>query len=523
MTTTEVDRATWREVLQSICRDVLGISDIDHDDDLTLHGADSIGIMRIVGRARQAGVPVDAQAAFLQPTIAAMAESSDPDPDPPGPLDGVDAERVRATPGQRLLLDAIVHPERHTVPFVVSMPPEVTPGLAARAIRLLVDRHDAFRLRLTADRTAWRHSAGSAAAGHLFDVVDVPPGADLWAMIRRESVEIALDTAPLCRVRLFRRSAEEQFLLFLAHHLVIDAAGVEILLDDLEAVVEFLTGARARLPNVTGSFRRWCSWLADFHRSLDHTATAASWADFLGGSARVPVPHDFVHGPNQMQDTAVAGKALSASDTRQLRAAVGRDPRLTVEGSLVAALAAGYHKTFGEPTFSTTLTRSGRRPTGSSPDPSGIVGWLTYHFPVRVGVEPDRDVTEWTGQVCRSLTQVPHGGLSFSLLEYFSDEPTVRETVRRLGTPECMFIFHGDRDAQGRSRGWCRTVDIPGGWPRSPAGRRTVFFQMSAEIIGGELRFANRYSTNHHSARSISDWLAAAVAHLQALAAGRPA
>ena len=249
-----------------------------------------------MARAAEAGLAVTPTQVFQHPTIAelaAHAELSAPagEPDGPLPLSGVQ---------RALLAEAGGDPRRLNRLLVLEPGATVEAGLLRQALAHLRDRHQALRMRLDAAASTLVTAPDQPADEPLVELVQAADGAhDRTVRAVAERLVAALDVTASGPVRLALVDAgpgRRQRLLVATSALLLDEAGVDVVLDGLAEILEELAAGRPPRP-ATGD-RRFAAWL----REVGGTR---------GGTDRAPVAD--AGGPagrREVEVTAIAGPCL---------------------------------------------------------------------------------------------------------------------------------------------------------------------------------------------------------------------
>ena len=143
------------------------------------------------------------------------------------------------------------------VAFCVRVRSSLDDDLMRRALQTLVDRHAALR---TTFHTG-REGAVQRVSGYVpvaFDVTDAVFDEEEMFSRARESYEKAFDleSGPLFRASLFRRSDEDSLLLLTVHHLVFDGWSLWKIVDELGQLYEGKLEKRAvKLPEIKSSYK----------------------------------------------------------------------------------------------------------------------------------------------------------------------------------------------------------------------------------------------------------------------------
>ena len=290
--------------LATLWQDLLGIEKVGVLDSYFALGGDSVTSIQIVARANKMGYKLTQRKAFHHPTIAELARAALLDTRIHAQQSAVEGP-VQLTPIQHWFFEqGFADPHYWNVPLLLAAEPPLVPVPLEKAVRAVLEHHDALRLRYHLDEGTWRQvSVAPEAVPPSFTCVDLTAlpagrrGAALDAAAADAQASFDLAAGPLARFVLFRRegSAGDRLLLT-AHHLVIDAASLRILLEDLETVYDqHLHGETPTLPAKTTSFKHWGITLREHARSGALDAELDHWLDPRQERVR-PLPVDLPAG-----------------------------------------------------------------------------------------------------------------------------------------------------------------------------------------------------------------------------------
>ena len=279
---------------------MLGIDQVGVDDNFFELGGDSILSIQVITRAREAGLAITPKQLFQNPTIAGLAVLASGHA-------GEGAHRAgnASRPGRRSVPSSAgsssrIFPIRTTgTRLFFSRPAIASTRTARRAVRVLVDHHDALEVAVLAGRG--RVAAGVRARGR-GGAARLPRvrccrgrGARGWQSSRRSpscSRACLSRRAPFSGSRTWSAAtAEGARLAFIVHHLAVDGVSWRILLEDFErAYLQLDRGEAAALGSKTTSYRRWAKRMIEYAES----AAADSERGLLdvgsvGAVARVPL------------------------------------------------------------------------------------------------------------------------------------------------------------------------------------------------------------------------------------------
>ncbi|WP_281688857.1 non-ribosomal peptide synthetase [Pseudonocardia thermophila] len=419
----------FREVLRLPAHVELGV-----DDDFFRLGGDSILSIRVVSRARRAGVVVTAAEVFTVRTIGGLAALADG-------RAATDAVALPEVSESVLLPIAAQHAgdpgfASFTQSFVYVTPPDLTADRLERVLARVVEHHGALRGRLAGGR--FRIDAPGSIAGRT-EVRDPWTGPEpLRATTERLSRQLDPEQGELWRAAWFPgRSGEAGRLLLIVHHIAVDGVSWRILGDDLRHAWELETGATAEPLEPTGTgVTTWAEALArraaddDIAAQRVYWASAAEAGPALAGRELDPAHDTYATaGEIPIEIPAEITTSLLVDLPRLLTAGVD-DVLLGALTSAVGAWAAARGS--ARRAVRVGLEGHGREePLIPGADLTRTVGWFTSWYPVVLStddVDPVAAVDDpraGAGAVLRvkeHLARVPGQGLGYGLLRHLAPD-----------------------------------------------------------------------------------------------------
>ncbi|GAA1829193.1 hypothetical protein GCM10009836_03760 [Pseudonocardia ailaonensis] len=423
-------------VLAEVFREVLRLPahvDVGADDDFFRLGGDSILSIRVVSRARRAGVVVSAAEVFTVRTVAGLAALAD------GRATGEVVALPDATESVLLPVAAQHLGEPGFTSFTQSFVYVTPAGLSAdqleRVLARVVDHHGALRGRLVGDAARWRFRVEDGTTARRLDVE--PPWTEPgW----RERLRAAIDTLSqdlhpqqgvLWRAAWFPGDDRgEGRLLLVVHHLVVDGVSWRILGDDLRHAWELETGATAEpLPPTGTSVTAWAAALA--RRTTD--TDIAAQRDYWTADAEAGLPLGARHLDPAVDTYATAGAIameIPADVTTSLLVDLPRLLSAGVDDVLLGALTSAVGAWRARRTVRVGLEGHGREePLVPGSDLTRTVGWFTSWYPVSLStddVDPAAAVTDPSAaadavlRVKEHLARVPTKGVGYGMLRHLA-------------------------------------------------------------------------------------------------------
>ncbi|CRK56720.1 Siderophore biosynthesis non-ribosomal peptide synthetase modules @ Bacillibactin synthetase component F [Alloactinosynnema sp. L-07] len=473
-------RTSREQVLCDLFAEVLGLASIGTDDDFFAMGGDSIVSIRVVSRARAAGVVITVRDVFEHRTIARLARiAQDTVTTAPEPA-GAGIGALEPTPIIGWLRDRGGPLDGFHQSILLVAPPSLNARDLVRAVQAVLDHHDALRTRV---RTVpWEVRVTPVGTMSAADLVHRVDATGLAPIALRESIAAELGAAA---ARLVPESGVmAQFvwfdlgaslpgrLLILVHHLAVDGVSWRILLPDLVSALSAIADGNPPRPQPVGtSLRRWSSLQFEEARRPGRVAELAHWKHVLGGPD--PVLSDRVlHREDVAGEARLLTTVLPTATTAPLLTSVPAAFHTGVQDVLLTGLAlavAHWRRAHGRGDGDSVLIDvegHGREERIGGVDLSRTVGWFTCLYPVRLDPGPMAwgEVVAGAAAVGNAVKRVkeqlragPDHGIGFGLLRYLN--PATGPDLAALPVPQIGFNYVGRFAGPGMS-----VVDGHDGW-----------------------------------------------------------
>jgi amino acid adenylation domain-containing protein/non-ribosomal peptide synthase protein (TIGR01720 family) len=485
--------------LAAIWAEVLGVAQVGVHDDFFHLGGDSILGIQIVARANDAGLRLNAQHLFEHRTIAALAAVALP-AQPIVAEQGAVAGALPLTPVQRWFFERLPPAPSH---WTMALLLEAEPGLEVARLEQALDQtlrhHDALRIAFARDADGWTQTNAAEVEPCAIEVVELAalPDAARAAALEAHAaqVQMRLDLAgpPLLKLVVYRLGpVAGTRILFVAHHLVMDAVSWRLLTETLrDAYAALAAGAPVALPDKTSSYRQWAHALADYAASDDARGVAAQWRA-LAGPAPAPLAVDRANGANTVGAAEIVDVALDVDTTRALLRDVPIAYQTRINDALLTALGRALCAYTGSDTVCVELEGHGREPLLPGLDCSRTVGWFTTRWPQWLHLEPGGDIGAALRAVKDQLRRVPDGGIGYGVLRYLAP-PALAAEFAAWPEPEVGFNYLGQVDQMFAAGGWRLAAEATGA-ERAPDGVRRHQIAIDALVTRGALRMRWTYA-----------------------------
>ena len=452
-------RTETEQILATILSDVLGVRPVGIYDNFFELGGDSILSIQVVSRAKELGIDLTPKQLFQHQTIAELAhlvstprEAKEPTPEDlqlikldqqqwaelakfGGPIEDI----FPLTPTQQgMLFHSLSEPASGV--YITQLACELKGNLDEEAFQIawqtVVRRHQSLRADFVWDLCAESIQVVRREVEVKLKREDLT---NLSREVQEEFLEeylrqncergFDLRRAPLMRLALFRRSAEEYAFVLSNHHLLMDGWSLSIVLQEVFTIYNTAREGRELSLKEPRPFKDYLAWLS----RQDQAGAESFWRETLKGfSAPTPLGIEEVSA-DQEQGYGEESLRLSEASTAALQA-LARQHKLTLSTLVIGAWATLVSRYSREHDIVFGVTSSGR--PSDLRGSEAMVGLFINTLPLRVRIPSDQSLIPWLKELQSRLVELRH--YEFSSLSQVQEWSEVRR-----GNPifESIFVF----------------------------------------------------------------------------------
>ncbi|WP_245745075.1 non-ribosomal peptide synthetase [Hymenobacter actinosclerus] len=495
----------WASVLK---RERMSVTDNFYDA-----GGDSISAIQVASRLYKEGYKVDIRDVMRQPTIRELAPLV-------RPLQRVADQapvvgKVPLTPIQAdFFATAKANANHYHQSLLLAAASPLEPVALQAALDQLLRTHDALRMsyhRKAAGQVIQLSPApGAGAELRVYDMRDsANPGPRMQQHAQELQAAFDLSVSPLLKGAIFQ-TEEQDFLLLVGHHLVIDGVSWRILLEDLTAGYQAAAQGQAQpIPLKTDSFRTWAQQLAAYATSPAFTSEKLYWqrvADFPTQT----IPRDLpAAGPGRVGDRAEVAVELNVDYTTALLTQAHRAFGTNTDDLLLTALALATHQVFGLQKLAVMLESHGRSQQLPEMNLTRTVGWFTSEYPVCLDLAPDHDLAQRLKVVKETLRRVPHLGTGYGLLHQHGIAPVQPR-------PQLVLNYLGQLGNDDEAD-FFQLQPYSLGCDEAPDNQCDYELELIGSVQQDRLSLTLHYPDTHFLPHTMQQWMQAYQQHLEML------
>ncbi|MEA5513969.1 non-ribosomal peptide synthetase [Nodularia sp. UHCC 0506] len=521
-TTATAPRTPIEQQLVNIWSQVLGIASLSIHDNFFSLGGDSILAIQVVAIANQQNLALRPRQMFQYQTVAELAAIVDTKiilPSDQAPVTG----EIPLTPIQHWFFEQnLVDAHHWNQAILLEVKQSLHPEWLQQALNHLLAHHDSLRSCFTNTPDGWRQFAAAnpvplLACGDGLGVgfyhIDISELAILTPEKVSETITnvandlqagFDLETPPLLRIAYFNLGKNQNNrLLLIFHHLIIDGISWRIFLEDLQLAYQQLSQKQEiQLPPKTTSYQQWAIKLQDYTWTGDLQPAFNYWTSPLWQQIP-PLPGDYAPGSNTMAEVETYSTFFTVPDTKALLQNVNNAYHTQINDILLTALALTFQNWTGESRLLVELEGHGREDLFPNMNLSRTMGWFTNLFPVLLSITPSSDLGVYLKTIKEQLRQIPDRGISYGLLRYLAS-PTIQATLKSRPLPQIRFNYLGQSDQIFSDNSLFTPARELIGHSRSPKGNRNTLIEINSIVTGGKLRCDWTYSQKIHHRQTIT-------------------
>jgi non-ribosomal peptide synthase protein (TIGR01720 family) len=488
--------------LIEIWEEVLGFRPIRVHDNFFEIGGDSILSIQIVAKARQKGIFLAPNQIFEHQTISELALFANNENKTVS--EETIVGNVPLLPIQHWFFEEHKNaPDHWNQAMMFDVPENLNTDILQKSIDYLIGHHDALRLRFKKTEGSWNAFVAEHAEVNAFTLIDltVSSGVEMDSMIEAKSVELQTNQ-DLFKSGLFQTlfftsdQGNQNKMLLIAHHLLVDNISWQILVSDLESIyVQLSRDEKIALFAKTTSYHKWGQHLIELSKSGEFDDEIPFWKE-QHFSEKIPVDIDS-HLPVDEKSIKTLALEIDSTVTEKLLRNSNEAYHTKTEELIIVALMLSFEKWAGIKSLCLGLEKHGRK--YNEIDLTNTVGWFTTYFPVSLKIEGGTDLKSSIISIKEKLRSIPNEGIGFGVLRY------LKKLNGLTQKPPVIFNFLGtqkpfDSNVLGKGRFILKGV-------RSPESERHHLLEINAFIEEGCLNFQFSFSEKFHKPETIQNFI----------------
>jgi amino acid adenylation domain-containing protein/non-ribosomal peptide synthase protein (TIGR01720 family) len=371
-------------------------------------------------------------------------------------------------------------------------------------LQAIVEHHDALRLKyeLNDQQLVQSHAENAIiepVAEHDLSELD-----NFEARISEHGSELqasfALGNAPLICAAVFH-TKEKSFVLFVAHHLVIDGVSWRILLEDFKLGYEQRRNDEAvTLQLKTEAFKTWTDQSIVVAQSNTLLKELSYWTN-VATTATNTLNLDHPTGTNLEQDLAVEQFSFGTKQSAKLFKRSQEKVSINTPEILLSAFGLALRSAMDIDRILINLEGHGRTHAQMDLDVNRTVGWFTAMYPFMLQTPTADQLLDGILVVKEDYNSIPNGGVGFGALRFLNEE--TKQVLAGRNTAQITFNYLGafgndqSEDSPFTMSGLARGTEF------APTRNRASLLDLNMVQYDGDLMCSLGYSKSQFDVETI--------------------
>ncbi len=501
------------KILLHIWKDVLKINKIGVLDNFFELGGDSILGIQVIAKANFAGLKLSPKNLFEAPTILGLANLAKQAKKVIAEQGMISGE-FPLTPIQQWFFEKrFGNPNHWNQSILLEVSEKIDIGKFEQAVNETMKHHDVLRLRYKRNENEYRQFFSEMISNIPFAIEDLS-ASDNHAVLKlitekanayQRSLDI--EKGPLFRIVYFKLNENENDrLLIVIHHLVIDGVSWGIILEDLQTVYDQLkSGIEVKLPLKTTSFKYWSEKLLSSANDQIWIDELSYWKKLKQLNEYAKIPVDFYNGKNMENTQGKIIVRIPAEKTAILIKETIQKFNTNVVEILLSAFNYSLSQWSGKRKHIIGIEGHGREDLFDDVDISRTIGWFTTTYPVLLDLKDSVSLLDSIKYIKEQFRTIPNNGIGFGVLKYLTKNENAKIIMNDIDEPDIMFNYLGIFNQKRNQKSRFKQAKEVKGDERSRDNIRSHLLDVTGNIANGELVLHINYSQNHYNSGTIED------------------
>ncbi|MEN1935219.1 amino acid adenylation domain-containing protein [Paenibacillus sp. 102] len=488
--TTEEER-----ILEEIWTAVLEVTQVSIHDNFFEIGGDSIKAIQIAAKLKQYNLKLQIKNIFEYPTIYELAHYVQQHH--AQTENEIVTGETTLTPIQNWVFELTSNPSHWNQAVMLMNEKGWNIQAVQNAIRKITEHHDALRMVYVNGKDCITQVNQGISGSHFtMKILDLTNEEHVENKIQQEANllqrSIDLSEGPLVKTAIFQ-TKQEDHLLIIINHLVIDAVSWRVIMEDFENLyMAELNKEEYILPDKTTSFQMWSRELEKYASSDMFLKELPYWKRLLNESVdKLPVENASLDYSHMFKEMDMIDLRLTEAETTPLLTQVHATYNTEINDILLAALALTIKEWTNSSKVSFDMEGHGREEVIDNVDVTRTVGWFTSFSPIIFNLETN-NLSQIIPSVKETLRQVPNKGIGYSILRFLTPQEK-KESIEFNLQPEIMFNYLGQFQ-NGLEQEEIQSSSMPLGDLIDPMMNWNYKLDINGYVVDGKLEFTFRFN-----------------------------
>ena len=501
-------RAATNEIEQqlvTIWENILDFSPIGIHENFFEIGGDSILSIQIVAKAREAGIILSANQLFEHQTIAELALFAQVEVKDTKIEHIIETGEVSLNPIQRWFFEKHQNASQFWNQGVYWTPVKnISSNIAKKATQLLIEKHDALRLSFDKQKDNWIATVNHPNDLSPFETYNVQKESNETItnkILAKEQEKFNL-SKPILFKSIYIEKGEQtnNGVIFLAHHLLVDAVSWSIILKDFSEICQALIrNEEVKLLSNSSSFKEWTNSINSFAQN-EAVQDLSFWKEQITYPLQLPTDFE-IDGIIEEQSIQKITLNFDTITTIQLLKDTSTAYSTTPNDLIIVALLQTLRDWTKKEKLTLGFEKHGREAIQETINVSNTVGWFTSYFPLAFHLGNEGKLEDDIKLTKERLRKIPLGGVSYGALRYLNQEISKNKILDYQ--PSIVFNYLGNMDLTNNHNG--ENIEILEKGLRAKNSERHYLLELNSYILNDQLTVVWNYSNNCFLPKTIEE------------------
>ncbi|MGL5148945.1 MAG: amino acid adenylation domain-containing protein, partial [Clostridium sp.] len=481
-------------LLIEVWSEVLGVDNLSIHDNFFEVGGDSIKAIQVVSKLQKRNKILDVKTIMSIPNIYELSHFVK-EKEADFSQEDVEGE-ILITPLMKEFINEEGRINNHLNQGVIlSSENRFNEDNIIKSFDLICRHHDMLRtVWIDGDDKKALYNHNGDAKGYSFEIFNIATNVvDSLERIEKEISKIQksfdITQLPLFKIALFR-CEDEDHLLLIAHHLIIDGISWRIILEDFSEIYMALASEEmVQISKKTSSFKSWAEGLYEYAKSNDINKVIPYWKEILNKNINNKLyKNEF---ERTLDKVATESVSIDEGTTNKLLHEVNSLYNTETVEILLTALAISFKKTFNNSEFYVNMEGHGREDIQERINVTRTVGWFTSVYPVYLNLSESNTIGKYIIEVKEIMRKIPNKGFDYQILKHIS---SVKEGEGFNWNQKCQvgFNYLGDYSNTDYGVFTKSNIEITGSFGDDVHQKNPI--EINTLIIDGKLKIDISYS-----------------------------
>lgn len=473
---------------------VLGLKTVYVYDNFFHLGGDSISLMQVITILRKKGINLPIKKFFEIQILEELAANAIIQPFEKGAVNKI-CGKQELTPIQYWFFDGTDNIHFWNQLFRLQANQPIDKEKFKKAVDYVTNYHDIFSLKFKNVDGGWKAEYQNG-NNYIFE------DHDLTGLSHENQLKLLQTTGekfykllniihgPLAAFVHFKLGKNNERVLIIINHLIIDGVSWRILIEDLsQAYQNLIDGDQIKLAyEKSASYQEW----GEKCKKAEITTESYEYWKYFADQHYDEVKAELSNGDNNYSSNQKIRVLLNKSNTKALLSNAVRNYEAHINAVLLAPLALTLGEVAQLKNFLVEVESHGRMLEGENLDITRTLGWFTSIYPIILNGALNVSNINRIKAIDTYLDQVPNKGNDFLKLKYCSNEGVFLKNLQ----PDISFNYLGQFHNSIFQNTMFEMAEEYYGMPVAPENKRKHKFDIVAVIVNDELRIDWNYSSN---------------------------